>query len=608
MTSLSKIAYLGDGGTGPFSAPFPFLDPSHVYVSVDGVDVGFSWSGDAVLLDVAAPSGSVVEIRRETPVEARLVDFTDGSVLTEADLDLALLQQLYIAQEVVDQVDGLLGRDPLGVFDAGGARLGGLGDPSAAQDAVTKAYVDGLSGVTASTEAAVSAADAEAAQTAAEAAQAAAEAAAASVGSGVPNGGAAGQVLKKSSNADGDADWADDLAAPSIADGQILANTSGQIATASGHDAAAIRALLEVYAAGETDAAIGAALDAFPLAEAFTSAQQTIASGGALTIPHNLSMTPDRWDVFIICVGAEHGYGVGDVIQIGAAHAQIGANQGRGVAVQADATNLHVRYGNNAAVFFQLNFDTGAYQNLTNSNWRMVIKAYSGGAAAQGPVGPAGADGNAVLHGASDPSAEGVDGDFYLNTATKTLFGPKTLGIWPAGAGLIGPAGADGADGADGNTVLYGASDPSTEGVDGNFYLNTATNTLFGPRTSGSWPARAPPPARAAASPSAAEACAAGDRIRSSAATPIAAAPSTSIRGRSSRPAIGVCDSTPILPTKLMKASSRCSARPRPSASSPVTISGRSRSEGSGGSAPSRALWWISRATRGFCSSSASTL
>jgi len=73
----------------------------------------------------------------------------------------------------------------------------------------------------------------------------------------------------------------------------------------------------------------------------------------------------------------------------------------------------------------------------------------------QGDTGPAGADGKTILSGAVDPTTEGVDGDFYINTATSTLFGPKASGTWPSGVLLIG---ADGADGVDGVGVPVGGT------------------------------------------------------------------------------------------------------------------------------------------------------
>jgi Collagen triple helix repeat (20 copies) len=140
-----------------------------------------------------------------------------------------------------------------------------------------------------------------------------------------------------------------------------------------------------------------------------------------------------------------------------------------------------------------------------------------GAPGATGDAGPAGGDGKSVLNGAADPVAQGVDGDFYINTTTDTIFGPKTAGVWGTGTPLVGPQGptgangADGADGvdgsdgapgapgatgstgpagdpgADGKTVLNGAADPVAQGVDGDFYINTTTDTIFGPKTGGAW-------------------------------------------------------------------------------------------------------------------------
>ncbi|MFM7628814.1 MAG: hypothetical protein ACKO44_04795 [Algoriphagus sp.] len=142
----------------------------------------------------------------------------------------------------------------------------------------------------------------------------------------------------------------------------------------------------------------------------------------------------------------------------------------------------------------------------------------TGSAGIQGPIGPqgpagtqgstgatgvAGADGKTVLNGTSNPTTQGVNGDFYINTSSNTLFGPKANGTWPAGVSLVGPTGpqgasgstgpagatgATGAAGADGKTVLNGTSNPTTQGVNGDFYINTSSNTLFGPKANGTWP------------------------------------------------------------------------------------------------------------------------
>ena len=68
-----------------------------------------------------------------------------------------------------------------------------------------------------------------------------------------------------------------------------------------------------------------------------------------------------------------------------------------------------------------------------------------------------GTDGRTILSGEVDPTTEGEDGDFYLNTATSTLFGPKAAGTWPAGVLLKGADGTDGIDGTNGTNGVDGA-------------------------------------------------------------------------------------------------------------------------------------------------------
>ena len=78
-----------------------------------------------------------------------------------------------------------------------------------------------------------------------------------------------------------------------------------------------------------------------------------------------------------------------------------------------------------------------------------------------GATGAAGADGKTILNGTTNPAAgTGVLGDFYLNTSSKTLFGPKTAGGWGSGVSIIGPTGAAGATGATGPQGVQGFSGP----------------------------------------------------------------------------------------------------------------------------------------------------
>ena len=104
-----------------------------------------------------------------------------------------------------------------------------------------------------------------------------------------------------------------------------------------------------------------------------------------------------------------------------------------------------------------------------------------------GNNGADGSDGQTILNGSVAPTTEGVDGDFYINTSTDEIHGPKTGGVWGAATSLVGAAGSNGADGSDGQTILNGSVAPTTEGVDGDFYINTSTDEIHGPKTGGAW-------------------------------------------------------------------------------------------------------------------------
>lgn len=64
---------------------------------------------------------------------------------------------------------------------------------------------------------------------------------------------------------------------------------------------------------------------------------------------------------------------------------------------------------------------------------------------------------NTILNGKGAPkSSIGIDGDFYIDTRSLLLYGPKTKGKWPAPQniqGPTGPSGSDGRNGSDGKTA-----------------------------------------------------------------------------------------------------------------------------------------------------------
>ena len=143
--ALSFVQYTGDGTNKVFNVTFLYLSQDNVQVVVDGVASPFTWLDSSRIEFTNAPAnGSVVDIRRNTNRTQREVDFQDGSVLTEAALDADSGQIFHLAQEAFDTADNAIKLTASGVFDSEGKRLTNLPNPTADNDAVTKAYADGV--------------------------------------------------------------------------------------------------------------------------------------------------------------------------------------------------------------------------------------------------------------------------------------------------------------------------------------------------------------------------------------------------------------------------------------------------------------------------------
>jgi hypothetical protein len=84
----------------------------------------------------------------------------------------------------------------------------------------------------------------------------------------------------------------------------------------------------------------------------------------------------------------------------------------------------------------------------------------TGATGLSGRDGTDGKDGKTLWNGTSDPlSTWGAPGDMFINSVTKTLFGPKNLdGTWPAGVSMVGPKGDQGPIGLTGATGAQGPS------------------------------------------------------------------------------------------------------------------------------------------------------
>jgi len=104
---------------------------------------------------------------------------------------------------------------------------------------------------------------------------------------------------------------------------------------------------------------------------------------------------------------------------------------------------------------YYINTANGDMYYHDDTSWSIIANI-------KGPTGATGAtgtDGKTVLHGTTAPSSgDGVNGDFYINTTNNNIYGPKASGSWPSGVSLVGPTGATGATGATGSTGPTGAT------------------------------------------------------------------------------------------------------------------------------------------------------
>lgn len=84
----------------------------------------------------------------------------------------------------------------------------------------------------------------------------------------------------------------------------------------------------------------------------------------------------------------------------------------------------------------------------------------TGAAGLSGKDGTDGKDGKTLWNGTTDPASTwGAPGDMFINSVTKTLFGPKDIdGTWPAGVSMVGPKGDQGLTGLTGAQGPGGAS------------------------------------------------------------------------------------------------------------------------------------------------------
>ena len=143
------VDYTATAAQTDFAFSFDYLEDEHVTVEIDGVvqltsDYSIVTSPSTkVVLNVGATAGQIVRVRRKSQPDTNLVDFVNGSVLTESELDRAYLHNRYLAEEISELNDQSLQVEAGGTqWDAKSLRIKNVGTTTDTTDAATKDYVD----------------------------------------------------------------------------------------------------------------------------------------------------------------------------------------------------------------------------------------------------------------------------------------------------------------------------------------------------------------------------------------------------------------------------------------------------------------------------------
>lgn len=142
----SFVRYTGNGSTTAYAVPFSYRAQSDITVTIGGsATTAFAWNGAGtqITFDSAPANAAAIEIRRTTSQGTKLVDYASGSVLTETVLDTDSDQAFFMAQEAIDDADDVIKiENTTFQWDATSKRMINVTDPTGAQDAATKNYVD----------------------------------------------------------------------------------------------------------------------------------------------------------------------------------------------------------------------------------------------------------------------------------------------------------------------------------------------------------------------------------------------------------------------------------------------------------------------------------
>ena len=142
----SFVRFTQTGSTTTYSLGFTYRSQADISVTLNGVaTTAFSYNaaGTQIIFNTAPASGTAIQITRATSQDSKLVDYAEGSVLTEGDLDTDSQQAFFMSQESIDKANDVIGVDASNFqWTAGNLRITNVANPTSAQDVATKNYLE----------------------------------------------------------------------------------------------------------------------------------------------------------------------------------------------------------------------------------------------------------------------------------------------------------------------------------------------------------------------------------------------------------------------------------------------------------------------------------
>lgn len=108
-------------------------------------------------------------------------------------------------------------------------------------------------------------------------------------------------------------------------------------------------------------------------ARRYTSGEQTITTGGLLTLAHGLAAAPRMVSYRLRCTSSDAGYAVNDEIIVDLNSTT--TTTVRTSTARVDGTNIYIRFSSAASVFTAGNKGTGAGTALNNASWKLRVEA-----------------------------------------------------------------------------------------------------------------------------------------------------------------------------------------------------------------------------------------